>query len=282
MQKATLAKELLLSSGYMTINKKVIKKLGIETAVLLSCFAEAENMMADNEGWFFQTVEKVEEVTTLSRYRQDLAIEELKDKGILTQQNKGIPMKRYFKLNYENLAGLLESDLQPSLQEIYNQDCEDFTNLHESDLQPSSPLADNQAGKTVATSKESNYKDSNNKESNINNKDTNPQKKEPEIKYAEFVSMTNANYLALVARLGEDGAKWCIDKLDNYKGSSGKKYKSDYRAILSWVVREYEQGQQQQGGRNGGYIKPDNGKNAGGCANANKPRFGNVAGETTG
>jgi hypothetical protein len=27
-----------------------------------------------------------------------------------------------------------------------------------------------------------------------------------------------------------------VEILDNYKGSTGKKYKSDYRAILSWCV----------------------------------------------
>lgn len=61
--------------------------------------------------------------------------------------------------------------------------------------------------------------------------------------YAEYVSMTNAEYAALVERYGEQAAREMIDILDNYKGSNGKKYKSDYRAILSWVVERWE-GQQ--------------------------------------
>ncbi len=64
------------------------------------------------------------------------------------------------------------------------------------------------------------------------------------IKYADFVSLTNAEYEALVAKLGEDGAKRCIEILDNYKGSTGRKYKSDYRTILNWVVQRYEEEQQ--------------------------------------
>jgi hypothetical protein len=32
-----------------------------------------------------------------------------------------------------------------------------------------------------------------------------------------------------------------INALDNYKGAHGKKYASDYRAILSWVVGKYEE-----------------------------------------
>lgn len=53
--------------------------------------------------------------------------------------------------------------------------------------------------------------------------------------YAEFVSMTSDEYEKLVKEHGEENTKKMIEVLDNYKGSSGKKYKSDYRAILNWV-----------------------------------------------
>ena len=56
------------------------------------------------------------------------------------------------------------------------------------------------------------------------------------IHFAEFVSMTNVEYDKLVSTYGKELADQCIKVLDNYKGSSGKKYKSDYRAILSWVI----------------------------------------------
>lgn len=59
--------------------------------------------------------------------------------------------------------------------------------------------------------------------------------------YAENVRMTEANYQKLLEKFnGNDAAvRWCIEKLDNYKGAKGVKYKDDYRAILSWVVKEY-------------------------------------------
>ena len=56
--------------------------------------------------------------------------------------------------------------------------------------------------------------------------------------YAEFVKMTEKEHGKLVAQFGESGTRACIEKLDNAKGSKGYKYKSDYRAILSWVVGE--------------------------------------------
>lgn len=60
---------------------------------------------------------------------------------------------------------------------------------------------------------------------------------DPEMKkYAEFVSMEEREYQSLVEKYGEKATEKLIELLDNYKGSSGKKYKSDYRAILNWVV----------------------------------------------
>lgn len=54
--------------------------------------------------------------------------------------------------------------------------------------------------------------------------------------YADFVSMTSDEYEKLVSQHGEEATKKMIEVLDNYKGANGKKYKSDYRAILNWVV----------------------------------------------
>lgn len=61
------------------------------------------------------------------------------------------------------------------------------------------------------------------------------------IEFAEFVTMTQEEYDKLVDRIGERGTKRCIEILDNYKGSVGKKYASDYRAILNWVIARYEE-----------------------------------------
>lgn len=66
-------------------------------------------------------------------------------------------------------------------------------------------------------------------------------KKEEKIHFAEFVSMTNAEHEKLVSTYGKDFADQCILVLDNYKGSSGKTYKNDYRAILNWVVDKVKQ-----------------------------------------
>lgn len=73
----------------------------------------------------------------------------------------------------------------------------------------------------------------------LNNKDTKELKelnnKDIYIQYAEFVKMKESEYNKLVSDFGEELTKRMIEVLDNYKGANGRKYKSDYRAILTWV-----------------------------------------------
>ena len=90
-------------------------------------------------------------------------------------------------------------------------------------------------------SKNDNINSQKKREINKKEKDKeNENKKEGEkMQFAEFVSMTNVEYQTLVTEHGEEAALEFVKILDNYKGSSGKKYKSDYRAILTWVIGEF-------------------------------------------
>lgn len=58
--------------------------------------------------------------------------------------------------------------------------------------------------------------------------------------------MTNAEHQKLLDTHGPADTARLIEILDNYKGSSGKKYKSDYRAILSWVEDRLEEEKKRQ------------------------------------
>lgn len=78
-----------------------------------------------------------------------------------------------------------------------------------------------------------------------------PQKKQ----YAQSVTMTEAEYKSLTDQFTEPVAKEMIEILSNYKGSKGKKYKSDYRAILSWVVDAYKERQNRYYGGNKEYKR---------------------------
>lgn len=82
-------------------------------------------------------------------------------------------------------------------------------------------------------------------------------KKVPKKMYAENVKMTESEYKNLVERYSEEGARWMITKLDNYKAARGMVYKSDYRAILNWVVKEWQKelNAKQNGNYNGSSYK---------------------------
>ncbi|WP_405358117.1 hypothetical protein KST12_04130 [Fusobacterium polymorphum] len=127
MQEKTF-KQLLMSSNYYTLNKQIVKKLGIESAFLLTILIEASDGLADNEGWFYQTIEKIGELTGLGRHKQDKIIKELIDLKILEQKNKGVPCKRYFKVNYEMIENLVFQNQQSSLSENGKLDCPKKTN----------------------------------------------------------------------------------------------------------------------------------------------------------
>lgn len=94
-------------------------------------------------------------------------------------------------------------------------------------------------------------------------KKTAPKTPKPEKKqYAEFVALTEAEYEKLVALHGEEKVRRMIEVLDNYKGANGKKYTSDYRAILNWVVERVNEEYAKRGGYDNGFAanrRPDTG-----------------------
>lgn len=150
MQEKTF-KQLLMSSNYYTLNKQVVKTLGIEPAFLLTILIEASDGLADEEGWFYQTIEKIGELTGIGRHKQDKIIKDLIESKILEQKNKGVPCKRYFKINYEMIENLVFQKQQTSLSQNDKLDCKKETNLF------------------VKNSQTSLSQNDNNKEHNINN-----------------------------------------------------------------------------------------------------------------
>lgn len=142
-------KQLLMTSNFYVLNKQLVKSLGIETAFFLTALVEADETLADDEGWFYQTAKTLEEITGLSNHKQTKCIEQLISLGILLQENKGVPMKRYFKLNYDQILKFLNTRIEKiSNQELKKVESKSLKNL-----------------------KTSFQKNSNNKEYNINNLD---------------------------------------------------------------------------------------------------------------
>ena len=129
MEDRTL-KQLLMSSSYFVLNKQIVKAIGIEAGFLLTTLIEASDGLANEDGWFYKTSPSLEEETGLSNHKQSKIIEELTKLGILEQENKGMPMKRYFRINFQKIEELVfKKDLKnskPSNEEIEKQGFKNF------------------------------------------------------------------------------------------------------------------------------------------------------------
>lgn len=144
-------KQLLMSSNYYTLNKQIVKTLGIEPAFLLTILIEASDGLADDEGWFYQTIETLEDLTGLSRHKQNKIIQDLIEVSILIQENRGTPCRRFFKISFQEIENLVFKKTETSLLKIDKLDCKKLTNY------------------SVKKSQTSLLKIDNNKEHNINN-----------------------------------------------------------------------------------------------------------------
>ena len=99
--------ELLTTDSYIILNKKLIKTIGLNETILLGelcgeCYYWMKQNKLEN-GWFYSTVDNVKYNTSLSDSQQRNAIKKLKDLGIIDYQQKGLPAKRWFKINEEEL-----------------------------------------------------------------------------------------------------------------------------------------------------------------------------------
>lgn len=154
MEDRTL-KQLLMSSSYFVLNKQIVKAIGIESGFLLTTLIEASDGLANEDGWFYKTAPSLEEETGLSNHKQSKIIEELTKLGILEQENKGMPMKRYFRINFQKIEELVfKKDLKNLKSSIEENEKQGFKNFESKDLKNSNACIE---------------KISNNKELNNNN-----------------------------------------------------------------------------------------------------------------
>ena len=134
----------------------------------------------------------------------------------------------FIKIQQEKQA---ESQLNTDSQDEEKQDTE---NLH---LEIQGIEKQAQLNTYLSRTKESSTKELNTAVSSSPKSISNSRsKKSAKEHYAEAVTMTEEEYQKLTAQHTKPFVDKCIEILNNYKLSSGKPYKSDYHAILSWVA----------------------------------------------
>jgi len=104
---------LIASRNFIAVNKDLMRLLGLDEAVLLgelaSEYAYWHEQNKLDGGWFYSTVENVEKNTTLKKNRQATALKNLQKIGIIEVKRKGLPAKRYIKINEEKILDVLSN-----------------------------------------------------------------------------------------------------------------------------------------------------------------------------
>ena len=148
--------DLLSNTGYIIVNKEIIKKIGLHEAILLGelCSEYIYWKKKDetvNE-FFYSTRENIEENTGLSAYQQRTAISNLVKKDIIVMKSEGMPLKTWYFINENKLQELLfdniEEDtenemekssskdvIQQDVKKIDNKELNNFRTIYEEILQ---------------------------------------------------------------------------------------------------------------------------------------------------
>lgn len=202
--------KLLASKNYLTVNKDLIRIIGLEEAVILGELASEYSYYYDREelddGYFYSTIDNIEQNTSLSEYKQRKAINSLKHNNILDIKIKGIPAKRYIKLNEEQILNILNIKYQ--------------NNLSASSLK---------------------IKELDTKKLNGNNNITNKNKNNKYNIYGEYkrIKLTEEQYDKLIKDYGKDFIDKQIQLLDEYVESNNNKNKySNYNLVLRKSIRD--------------------------------------------
>lgn len=113
---------LLASDNYIVINRDLLKKYGINVALMLCELASEYNYFDQNgkleDGMFYSTIDNINERTGLSKYQQSEALKVLDKIGIVKSVVKGIPAKRFFKIDVEELKKQIVNTSPSSCKEI--------------------------------------------------------------------------------------------------------------------------------------------------------------------
>ena len=104
---------ILANSGYVILNKKLVKTIGLDLAYLYSELANEEKYWYDRkelteDGYFFSTHSNIEKSVGWKRKKQWSQITKLKELGLLETEVRGMPGKRYIKLIPDELIKILD------------------------------------------------------------------------------------------------------------------------------------------------------------------------------
>jgi hypothetical protein len=175
--------------------------------------------IANKTGWapeFAVAISTLETKTGLKKKTIERCRNTLKQKGLINWKERGGSLSAVYSIN----SLCVKNDPQDDPQNVPQNDL-----CVKNDPQTVSQYVPQTVSQPVSQSVA------------INKTKLNKTKQEiKKIIYSDFVTMTQEEHDRLVAEFGEPLTRRMIEVLNNYKGATGKKYKSDYLAIRNWVI----------------------------------------------
>lgn len=114
MNDFTALLQLINPDNTMSVNRYLAHSMGMAETIIYSALISKYTYYRDNgkasDGWFYSTIEDLQESTTYGRKIQTSAINKLVVYGLLEFKLMGMPAKRYFRLisDTDKLAALIE------------------------------------------------------------------------------------------------------------------------------------------------------------------------------
>ncbi|HSQ97517.1 MAG TPA: hypothetical protein VLL98_02240 [Rickettsiales bacterium] len=106
--------ELLSQDGYYTLNKKLVKLIGLENSFLLSFFIDKYKFFKEE---FFYTKENILNDTRLTEYSLNSSLKFLKDNNLIFIVKKGCPARNYYDINFKRIEDLLKEEIELKKEE---------------------------------------------------------------------------------------------------------------------------------------------------------------------
>lgn len=240
---------ILNANNYFTVNREIAKKIGLNAAIMLSeivdkyCFFESKNLL--NDGWFYLTVESVEERSCLGKDAQMGAINKLVSLGFIETKRIGVSSRRHFKVfrvvieKWMTSYNKFEETRQPN-GGTQTSEWREPANRMAGTRQVNGGNPPSEPGTAHIVYKSLREEPEEEKEIH---KEKSPQagpRASPQsVSFGKFVHLTKEEYEALCKQHSVPLITEMIDLINDYLSSTGKKPYKDYAAtIRNWIRRQ--------------------------------------------
>lgn len=105
--------KLLSTDGFITVNKILIRELGLHEAIMIGEMCSEYNYWEKcnklENDMFYSTRDNIEYNTGLSEHFQRKALKTLQEKNIITVEKRGLPAVNYYRIDFDKLLTLLST-----------------------------------------------------------------------------------------------------------------------------------------------------------------------------